>query len=389
MLAFIPVDRAGVVVAPDGALAAIQEPTRVTLVALPRAEPFGVIATDTGAGTTDVGWIGSPPRLLVVARLAAGTRVRVVDPRAPRLVAERMLEPGLHLRACVDEHALLSSETDAVFVSCTDDELVARPFRARVIPQCAGAAHARLVVVSGPTILEIDPATGASKRTWRLEPGAAVTALGGSERLIWRTSSTTPNRIDVIPLIAANQPKVHELPEPIAQVAGHPRSDLLACLTSSGRAFLVDLSGAQPVRPLPFDHAEALGLVLGVEPGVIATREQRSTLVVPLAMPTWRDELVAWTRSGVVDRIPLVPALERLVKRLDLDEGLLPAVTLCYGAYLCGAPGVPPDELAEMLSGVWPDEVSGQGLLAATGILVFTPDWISLAPAYCQVLDEL
>ena len=77
---------ARVLVAQDGLLAAIQEPTRITLVALPSGEPFGVVQTEL---VTDVGWIGSPSRLLTLARLETGTRVRVVDPRAARLIAER------------------------------------------------------------------------------------------------------------------------------------------------------------------------------------------------------------------------------------------------------------------------------------------------------------
>lgn len=67
-------------------------------------------------------------------------------------------------------------------------------------------------------------------------------------------------------------------------------------------------------------------------------------MVVPLAMPTWRNELVAWTRSGTVDRFPGAPAIAQLARRLQLDDALTPALTLWYGAYLCGAPGAPPGE---------------------------------------------
>ena len=50
---------------------------------------------------------------------------------------------------------------------------------------------------------------------------------------------------------------------------------------------------------------------------------------------------------------------------------------------------MPRDALAEVLGGRWPDEVGGAGRLAATGVLVFTADWIALAPAHRRMLDEL
>src|SRR5262249_54839502 len=150
--------------------------------------------------------------------------------------------------------------------------------------------------------------------------------------------------------------------------------------------------GKAPRRVLdtgPIERAEAIGLVGGPEMSVLASQRARPTTIVPLAMPTWRNELVAWTRSGIIDRFPLVPAILHLARSLQLTDERTPALTLCYGAHLCGAPGVPPDALAEVLGRRWPDEVRGAGRLAATGVLVFTADWISLAPAYCRMLDAL
>ena len=59
---------------------------------------------------------------------------------------------------------------------------------------------------------------------------------------------------------------------------------------------------------------------------------------------------------------------------MTLPDALTPALTLCYGAHLCGALGIPPDALADVLGGRWPDEVRGAGQLAATGGLVFGAD---------------
>lgn len=393
MLAFIPVDRSRVTIAQDGSLAALQEPTRITLIALPSGEPFGVIHTVGDAAATDVGWIGSPPRLLVLSRLETTTRVRIVDPRAARLVAERSLDVLAQLRACVDDHALVSGGAQTLTVTCRGDELVVRPVRMRAMPALAGAMHTRFVMVAGGGLREWDPRSVATKRSWRISSRATVTALGGTDRVLWRTTRETPNRIDVIPLIALGQPKVHELPEPIAQAVGHPRRDVLACLgAESGRVFVVDLEGTYPLRAIdtgPIDHADAIGLVGGIDLSVLVSQHTRPTIVVPLGMPTWRNELVAWTRSGIVDRIPLVPAIAQLAKHLDLPEALTPALTLCYGAHLCGATGVPPDDLADVLGGHWPEEVRGAGRLAATRVLEFADHGIAMASAYRQVLDEL
>ncbi len=392
MLGFIPAQRARVLVAHDGALAAIEEPTRITLVTLPRGEPFGVVQTETSAFATDVGWLGSPSRLLVLARRAMHTQVRVVDPRAPRLLAERELAGAWHLRAWVDDHAVLCADAEAMLVSCPDGSVVASPLRLRTAPAVAGAADRRFVFVAGATIVECDPIDATTRRTWRIPATESVTAVGGSARVVWRTTREAPARIAVIPLVTRGQPKIHDLPEPIVQVAGHPRSDVVACLGESGHVHVIDLDGATAGRVLdtrPVTRADAIGLRGGVEPHVVACEHARPTAVVPLALPTWREELVAWTRSGVVDRVPVVPAIVQLGRRLALPDALTPALTLCYGAYLCGAPGVPPDALAEVLGGRWPDEARGRGRLAATGGLVFGADWIALAPAHRRMLDEL
>src|SRR5262249_40236668 len=79
---------------------------------------------------------------------------------------------------------------------------------------------------------------------------------------------------DVIPLINRGQPRAIELPEPIASLAGHPRSDLVACIgAETGRVYVVDLDGRQRLRILPPDgdgRIESAALVLGRMTGVLA-----------------------------------------------------------------------------------------------------------------------
>jgi hypothetical protein len=376
--AFIPVERPRIFVALDGTFAAIQEPTRITIVTVPACAPFGVIETSSEA---QVAWLGG--QLLVLA----GQRARLVDPRAAKLVAERTLDEPLQLAAYGDTHVLASSATSTVVL---DAELRVRTVRMRERIGTAGPVHATLVAAVDDALFEIDPVAAISKRTWRI-PGT-VTAVGGNAHSLWRTTVEVPARITVMPLIALGQPTQHQLPEPLVAAAGHPRSDLVAGIGASGAIHVIDLTGKAAPRTLftdPVEHPDAIAFVGGTETFVLVAQAQRPTQCVPLAAPTWRNELVAWTRSGVVESYPVVPAIAELAKQLELEEELVPAITLCYGAHLCGAPGVPPDPLADVLGGRWPDEVSGAGFLADTGLLVFTDDWITLAPTYCRQLDDL
>ena len=372
MRAFIPVDRPRVVTPHDGSFAAIQEPARVTLVALPMGEPFGVIEM---AG--EIGWLGS--RLLVASRETA----RVVDPKAAAVVAERTFDAPVKLLACVGGHALVSSAGRLMVV---DAQLVARNVTTLPVPAIATAVHDAFVIAVGDTLREIDPVAAAWKRTWQV----SATMFGGNTRLLWYTTDAARDRIAVLPLVALDQPKEHVFPEPLAAVAGHPRVDLVAGLGESGRVYLVDLARSTPPRALDTGSVEcAESVALIVDAGIVVAQAQRPIQFVPFEVPTWRHELVAWTRSGIVERFPLVPAIADIAHRLGLEVDLVPAITLCYGAHLCGAPGVPAAALADVLGERWPDEVSGTGLLARTGVLVFADGWISLAPAYCAALDRI
>ncbi|MDX2093360.1 MAG: hypothetical protein SFX73_36285 [Kofleriaceae bacterium] len=374
-MTFIPVDRPRMFVSRDGMLAAIQEPARITIIALPTCEAFGTIET---SAATAVAWLGD--KLLVLA----GVRARLVDPRAAKLVVERRFDEPLALVAYADAHVLATSATATVVL---DDELRIRPVRVHERVVLGAAVHTSLVGAAGDAMIEIDPVAALNRRTWRTT--GTLTAIGGNLRNVWRTIAEMPARITVTPLVVLGQPTQHELPEPLVAVVGHPRSDVLACRGASGALYAVDLTGKAAPRTLAVAHADALALVVGTETYVLVGRTQHPTQCLSLAPSTWRDELIAWTRSGVVENYPVIAAIAELANQLELEEELVPAITLCYGAYLCGAPGVPPHDLAEVLGGRWPDEVRGAGFLAESGLLRFTPEWISLAPAYCRKLDDV
>src|SRR5215813_13539112 len=75
-------------VAADGTLAAIHESPRITLVEVPSGAAFAEIGVDPDALGSEVAWVCTPPRLLVLARHAAHSTIHLLDPHGPRSLAE-------------------------------------------------------------------------------------------------------------------------------------------------------------------------------------------------------------------------------------------------------------------------------------------------------------
>ncbi|HEY0254004.1 MAG TPA: hypothetical protein VGC41_20885, partial [Kofleriaceae bacterium] len=326
-----------------------------------------------------------------------------------------------------------------------------------------------------------------------------------------------PTRIDVFPLVNRGQPKLHEMPEPILQIASHPRSDLLACVGADhGRLFIVDLdgrSGLRTIGPEHIDRVEAAALVTGRMVGVLAAqarhplafvqldgREASESVAMPQTLPlpreheadpvakpstlygndvqevpttvtlqgslaalasdapqavatlaqtiakqvaprpapvrpaakpvaapavsladrfntwrdrtrnqlprnadssgpvatdprlSWRDELATWARGVItnsVERgaIPGDPSLAAIAQRFELEQHLLPALALLYGAHLAGENGVAPVDLARVLGRNW-DEALGNGALASTMLATFRDSRVRLSPAVQRTLDN-
>lgn len=362
--------------APGGQLAAVQEPERITLITVPRCEPYGVIEATS---ETHVGWLGN------LLFLLKGTRARIVDPRKPAMLAEAQLLDGLRLLATMDEHALLASDSALVLVDAT---LRMRTLRTKTVPTVGGACPIGFITVDGDSLREWDAGSSLPKRTWKVS--GTVFAVGGTSNAVWRITRERPNIVEVTALISRGQPAQHELPEPIVRATGHVKSDVVACLGESGRTYVVTLAGG-PVRMVdtgPADRIDDISLLVGFETYVVIGQQQTPTQCAPLAPATWRSEIIAWTRSGITESFPLVPAIKRLAEQLELEDELVPAITLCYGAHLVGSRGVPPEDLDELLGGRWPDEVSGNGFLAQTGVLIFD-GWVKLAPSICKALDEI
>jgi hypothetical protein len=284
--AFAPAARPRIAVAADGSLAAIVEPTRVTLIEVPSGAVLAEIGVDPDAGACEVAWVGAPPRLVVLSRYAAHSTVHLIDAAGPRTVSEIRLESPMRLYATVGPHALAVGAMGAAVLTAGDAHLTPYQFPARAVPACAGAAAGQFVVALAGAIEEWDPATRMPKRRLKLPRPSVITAVGGSERAVWMTTQQDPTRVDVMPLVNRGQPKWHDLPEPIASVAAHPKSDLIACVgADSGRLYVVDLDGRARLRTITADgveRVEAAGLVVGRMLGVVVAQARRPIAIVAI-----------------------------------------------------------------------------------------------------------
>ena len=303
-LAFTPTDQPRVAITGDGTLAAIAEATRAVLVELPGGAAFAEVGIDPEADASEFAWVGAPPRLLVLSRYAAHSTVHLIDPHGPRTIAEIRLEAPMKLFASVGAHALAVGALGAAVLSASDTHLTPYQFPARTIPVTAGAAAGNFVVALAGSIEEWDPASRLPKRRLRLPKPAVITAVGGSDRVVWMMTQNDPTRIDVMPLVNRGQPKSHDLPEPIAHVSGHPRSDLLICIgAESGKLYVVDLDGRQRLRTLGtgvIDRVASAGLVFGRMVGVLAAQLNKPIAIIALdARETEGDTQVKQAPPGL------------------------------------------------------------------------------------------
>jgi hypothetical protein len=281
---YSPTELPALAVSGDGTLAALQESSRVTVLELPSGAAFAEIGADPDAVASEVAWVGTPPRLLVLSRYPAHSTVHLLDPHGPHTIAEIRLETPMRLYATVGGAALAIGSLGAAILAATETHVTLYPFPARSVPIAAGAAAGLFVVALSGSIEEWDPISRMPKRRLRLPRSAAINAVGGSERLVWMTTQQEPARIDVIPLVNRGQPRAHDLPEPIARIASHPRSDIVACVgAETGRLYVIDLDGRVPARviaPEGIDRVEAIGLIGGRAVGVLAVQTGRPIAVM-------------------------------------------------------------------------------------------------------------
>jgi hypothetical protein len=272
---------ARVLAAPDGGFAAVIEPAQITVVELRGGTPVTELALAQPA--PDVAWIGTPPRLVVVARGAAYRTAQVIDPHGVDPVEELRIESSMQLLAATGPYALLVGAHSAGVLELRGGHVTQGPFLTRAFPTVAGVAPGRFMVVLADVIEEWDPQQRVPKRRLRLPRNGTITALGATARVVWMTARQDPARISVITLINKGQPSFHELPEPIASVVGHPQRDTIVCLgRDSGRLYVVDLEGRSPLRALERDGLESVALYAARIVGLVAARAGHPLALIDL-----------------------------------------------------------------------------------------------------------
>jgi hypothetical protein len=327
---FAPVDPPRVAVSADGSLAAIHEASRITLLELPSGTPFAEIGADPDALASEVGWVSVPPRLLVLSRYDAHSTAHLIDPHGPSTIAEIRLEATMRLAATVGSWALVVGSLGAAVLTSGESHLTAYQFPARVVPVTAGPAASLFLVALASSVEEWDPQSRAPRRRLRLPRTAAITAVGGSERLVWMTTQQEPARIDVIPIVNRGQPRGHDLPEPILLITGHPRSDLVACIgADSGRLYIVDLDGRTRLRvidPAGIDRVDAASLVIGRMTGVLAARARHPIAIVRL---DGRDADDSPSASSSTMLLASGPSRQIVIDERDVvDHGRAPPIAI-------------------------------------------------------------
>lgn len=442
--AFSPLDRPRVAIAGDGRWAAVADSTRIGLIELPGRATSAELALEAEARASEIAWVGAPPQLAVLTRHPAHTTVRLVDPHGARPLGELRLDAPMRLLSSVGPHVLAVGPPGVVVLTAADGQLTPHPLPVRSVPTTAGAAGGHFVIAAAGGIEEWDPHSRTPKRRLRLVRAGTITALGGSERVVWMTTQQQPSRIDVIPLVNRGQPRVHELPEPIAHVSGQPTSDLVVCVgAATGRLYVIDLDRHGPPRVVgaeDLDRVEAAALVDVAMSAVVAAQACRPLALVPLErdeaelgseeaplatlMPdaeraaappaargedahpgpppvplelapprwSWRDDVVAWARavmSGAAERgAPPAPPIDALAARFELPAHLVPALVLLYGAHLAGERGAAPVDVARVLGRRW-DEALGRGQLVSRALASCAGSRLRLTRPIQRVLDEL
>ncbi len=324
---FVPKARPRLAISGDGALAAVHETERVSIIELPSCMPIAEIGIDPEAVASDVAWVGSPARLLVLSRFAAHSTVHLLDPNGPsgpRSLAELRLEAAMRLVASVGAHALAVGANGAAILTASDSHVTPYQFPARSLPVAGGAVADRFVVALAGSIEEWDPNTRMPTRKLKLARPTTITAIGGTERALWMTTQADPTRVDVLALVNRGQPKTHQLPEPIAHAIGHPRGDVVGCIgADTGKLYMIDLDGRAAQRTIAvagLDRVEAAAIVPGRTLAVLAAQMQRPLALAALDREPVRDGAPADDEVDVSSEVEPAELIVPVEDEADEDD---------------------------------------------------------------------
>ena len=286
----------------DDAFAALIDGARVEILELPRATVVSSITLDGAGDACAVGWVGAPSRLLVLEVHAGRSSIRMFEPTAidPAPVAGLQIDAAVRLLATVGSHALVGAGTRTAVLATSATNLTPYPVELPAPVRCTGAASEAFLVGCPAAIEEWNPQLRAARRRFRLSRPGVITAVGATQHYLWWTTQQSASRLEVMPMRTRGQPHHHDLPEPIAFVSSHPRTDLVACVgATSGAIYLVDVDGQVTTRTLATDGAayDGVALVAAHGLGVLVNRgrevrwlpvDTKSRTRSPFSMP-WRN----------------------------------------------------------------------------------------------------
>lgn len=234
-----------------GQLAALVQPSRVIVLALPSLLPYAELGIEGDHESTDVAFTEDGTRIVVVARAATLTQLHAIDPTGPDKVGDLVLRGAARLVAVAGSHAVLATATATHVV-----DLAKLPLTTHVLPLRAPLAAAarvgatRLLVASSGSIEEWDIVTRAPAKRLRVDRPIDPVGVGGNPQRIWMVLRNAPRCVDIISLANRSTRRI-ELPEELVHAIPHPSGDLLVSVGASRTAYLLDL--ARERAPITLD----------------------------------------------------------------------------------------------------------------------------------------
>jgi len=306
---------------------------------------------------------------------------------------------------------------------------MARLFTARTMGY--GAGHVWWIANSDPTKIEILPTSNRGQPRTHVLPEAIARAAGHPDVGVALAIGADSRRVYVVDLVGATPPvqlasgEADDVAIAIGKTAtavivAQGRAPELVALDVQVRPATVAIAGAAPIataldEDVAPDGDEEMPTPPPVPPPKKSAAKDEPSLAQRLTewrdrmksstrggrrpleashdgAPTWRDDLVAWSRGVVAgahrDPQSFAPGSPLAsLDRLGLGDDLLPAIALAYAMHLSGVRGVAPVDLARLLGYRW-NEALGNGVLASSGALRWRGARVVLAPAVTAFLDE-
>lgn len=237
-------------VSDDGRLAAWTESERIVVLALPKLSVAAEIGIHADALETDVAFVGTPPRLVVLSRHADAGWLHVIDPRGPAKLGEVAVPASARIAATAGDLVLLASGVTASIVDVNKRKSAASvlPLRDAVTAAAPFGPGRFLILVRG-VVEDWDGNARVPVRRFHFGEVIAARFLGGTPQRLWFVPTVGEDRIEIRTLTGAPAPQRIALPQPIQRIVAGPHPDALIALTPAGIALVVDLQGRRPVAP--------------------------------------------------------------------------------------------------------------------------------------------